>query len=1082
MTIPLHSSLKGLFEKFLSAKMPAAVRGDAITPRGTINFRGAHASRVLRPASRRTPSSIQAWAGRPSPHAGRARSPGQNDSFPLFARLAKAAALALCGALCLVSLDAQPAQPDQPASPPPSQPAAQSPDTRTGALFGAVSNAATKNMLQGARVAIPSLGREALTDSTGSYMMTGLPAGTHEVVVSYMGLDTMRARVDVEPGRNTSRDFALTEEIYLLETFRVTGEREGNALAITTQRNAANVKDVVALDSFGALPNLSVGELVMRLPGVAGNVDEYGNVYSVTVRGMADNLNRTTIDNSLIAASAGMSRVFQTHNFSGAMFEQVEVIKGHTPDKGADSLGGTVNMITRSPLSMREKRRINYNLTARWSPSFMENVTWREQHRLHPQLNVTYQEIFSVAGGKRNLGIALNVFYNENATSYFRTNRDYQNTMQTPAFLWDYRTADGYNNRQQYSINLKSEFKLSNTSKFRLNAIYNDGRERSLPTYEVRAYAGNADSVPNDSTTGIVPGFTDTVTEARPVAGTTIDITNTRGSFILRTRAIEFGGEHEIGRLKLDYIMGYNQAHANLTDGDGGGTLRSRLQGVGWILDRSESVLYPQFTQTAGPDMTDPTNYRPRATDGLSSRNNKRNIEVSEMRLNALYNMPVNFPLFIKAGVQRRTEKVKEVNGQRRWSYVGTEALPSLPHFDSWDFRKTGRDMPFWDINSVMAGTEPANPELWKEDLYYGEEQRFVATRQVSETVTSAYGMLQGRYGNTGFLAGVRTEKTEDKSWGWTREHFGSTTAEREADPIGAAQKDYAGNFTTIRGSYTQSFPSIHLLYDFTPNLKARASWSTSFGRPPLNNLAPNNSYNDVNQTLTISNPGLKPQNSTNWDFTLNYYLKSVGTISAGWFHKRITDFIVTDIESGTVDEGVDNGYNGDYAGYRILTSLNAGTAYAQGWELSYQQQFTFLPGLLKGLGIMANYTVLDTHGDFGQDTYLTTGEVVGFIPRTANLSVSWRYHRFSTRVLFNHMSNHIRNYSRTSLGRNLYRKGRTIINLNLSYRLKPQLTLTCDFGNITNEYFETYRGIPSQMECTAINGVTINFGVIGHF
>jgi hypothetical protein len=39
------------------------------------------------------------------------------------------------------------------------------------------------------------------------------------------------------------------------------------------------------------------------------------------------------------------------------MFEQLEVIKGHTPDQTADSLGGTVNLKTRSPLSMKEKRR-----------------------------------------------------------------------------------------------------------------------------------------------------------------------------------------------------------------------------------------------------------------------------------------------------------------------------------------------------------------------------------------------------------------------------------------------------------------------------------------------------------------------------------------------------------------------------------------------------------------------------------------------------------------------------------------------------------------------------------------------------
>ena len=66
------------------------------------------------------------------------------------------------------------------------------------------------------------------------------------------------------------------------------------------------------------------------------------------------------------------------------MFEQLELIKGHTPDKGADSLGGTINMKTRSPLNMREKRRLTYSGTVRVAPPFFEQVPLREQHRAHP--------------------------------------------------------------------------------------------------------------------------------------------------------------------------------------------------------------------------------------------------------------------------------------------------------------------------------------------------------------------------------------------------------------------------------------------------------------------------------------------------------------------------------------------------------------------------------------------------------------------------------------------------------------------------------------------------------------------------
>ena len=57
---------------------------------------------------------------------------------------------------------------------------------------------------------------------------------------------------------------------------------------------------------------------------------------------------------------------------------------------------------------------------------------------------------------------------------------------------------------------------------------------------------------------------------------------------------------------------------------------------------------------------------------------------------------------------------------------------------------------------------------------------------------------------------------------------------------------------------------------------------------------------------------------------------------------------------------GSDNGYSGDYAGYALLSSTNAGTAKVKGVEIDYRQQFVFLPGWLKGLELAANYTALE--------------------------------------------------------------------------------------------------------------------------
>jgi hypothetical protein len=305
---------------------------------------------------------------------------------------------------------------------------------QSGTITGSVSNTATRNLLEGAKVEVVALGLGTLTDNTGRFVLTGVPAGTYEITVSYIGLDRSRSQVVVAPRERVVRDFELTSNIYQLEAFKVTGEREGDALAITAQRNAMNVRNIVAMDSFGNLPNMSAGEVVMRLPGVAGNPTEEGLAYRFNVRGMDAALNTVTVDGGLMA-SIGTNRAFELQSITGTMFEQLELIKGHTPDKTADSLGGTINMKTRSPLTMREKRRISYSATMRLAPSFTEQIPLRQEHRAHPLLTLGYQEVFSVLGGERNLGVAVNLFYSENAVGGYRVTNQFQNTRTAPAYL-----------------------------------------------------------------------------------------------------------------------------------------------------------------------------------------------------------------------------------------------------------------------------------------------------------------------------------------------------------------------------------------------------------------------------------------------------------------------------------------------------------------------------------------------------------------------------------------------------------------------------------------------------------------------
>jgi TonB-dependent receptor len=959
------------------------------------------------------------------------------------------------------------------------------PGTNTGAvptaeaasLSGTVRNFATGNQLEGARVELPTLGLSTFTDGTGRFTFSNLPAGTHPVAASYLGLDPVQVDVPVVAGGRAVRNFDLTAAIYKLAEFKVTGEREGNAAAITLQRNASNVKNVVAMDSFGNLPNMSAGELAMRLPGAAGELDGEGNVVGVVIRGMAHPLNRVTVDGSLISFPGTMTRRLATQNFTAAMFDSLELIKGHTPDTGADSLGGTINLKSRSTLGMAERRRVTYNFSTRVAPSFTRQIPLREAHRSHPLINFAYQELFDAFGQERNLGVAMNLFYSENVNGYFNTTRDFEVTPNQPAFVWDYRTQDVFNSRHNTSASVKIDYRLSPRSKFFLNTIANNTDEPFLHFYETRAFTNQV--VGAAGTAGIQPGYTNRITQVRAVAGSNIDVTDTMLGTMNRNRHVQFGGEHEFGRLQIDYTTLYSTTHINRTS-NGGGTLVNRINGIGWILDRSRSDLFPSFTQVGGADFTDPANYRPSGT--LNDRNFGADTRVKELRANLRYLLPTRLAVTLKGGAQWREQLAEELGGSRRWNYRGPTALASDPAIVTFDSVRNGRRIPQWGADDAIGDQKLLRPDLWSEDLYFREQSQYTTSRGVTETVTAGYAMGQGKIGRTGWLAGVRIEKTDTLSLGWVRARVPSTAAQQLADPVGAARRDYAANRRELEGGYTKSFPSVHLTQDLARNLKARLSWSNSFGRAPLTNLLPNETVNEQNQTLTINNPGLLPQLAENWDATLDYYFEPVGNISVGWFHKRITDYIVSGIVGPTIATGRDNGFEGEYGGFTTLTTANAGTAVVQGWEFSYQQQFTFLPGPLKGLGGLINYTALSTHGNFGGRSNLGSGQVAGFIPRTGNASLTWAHRGFGLRVLVNYTGDYITSYSAASAARNLFRFKRTAVNLGFTYQLRPALTLTCDIANLFNEPQAFYRGIKDQMQNTIISGTTVTVGVSGRF
>ncbi len=100
----------------------------------------------------------------------------------------------------------------------------------TGTLLGIVTDATTGDGLPGATVEIRPLGIGIATDVDGKYLLTGVPAGTHTVTVSFVGFQTVEKKIKIKGGQRMELNVSLEAGVELDEVV-VTYERPRRSLA-----------------------------------------------------------------------------------------------------------------------------------------------------------------------------------------------------------------------------------------------------------------------------------------------------------------------------------------------------------------------------------------------------------------------------------------------------------------------------------------------------------------------------------------------------------------------------------------------------------------------------------------------------------------------------------------------------------------------------------------------------------------------------------------------------------------------------------------------------------------------------------
>ncbi len=889
----------------------------------------------------------------------------------------------------------------------------------------------SKFSLIGANVFIEGLSKGAATDQSGDYLIKDLPAGSHELTVSFLGYQKKAVPFVIEKNKTTVINIQLEAGVILGDDILVIGERaQGQARALNQQKNNSNITNIVSADQIGRFPDQNIGDALKRIPSISVAYDQ-GEARFANVRGTEPRLNSFTINGERIPSAEAEIRSVQLDLVPSDMIQTIEVNKAVTPDMDADAIGGSVNLVTRqAPNDLRLSGTIGsgYN--------FLSEKT---------------NKIGSFVAGKRflnnKLGLMLNGSYFDLSLGSHNVEGEWDGD-QGDYSLKEWQIRNYQVRRLRQSIGAAFDYQLSENHTLYLNTIYNhrnDWENRFRVVYE--------QDEDEDDDGNEIPIW---VIERQTKGGIGNDVNDNSRLEDQRMWTASFAGDH---KFQNGMILNWSAAMSKASEE------RPNERYIQWATEVPRSDVQVDLSDTETPL--------------ISERVPLSGFELNEITEEYQYTeeKDLNFKIdllipFLKEGKYknelklggRYKKKNKERNNFEFFEYTplsGFENLLSVGHKDYTDRNFLAGD---YKVGVLTSAEEIGQLDLNNSSLFEKEDKpdEYLADNFIAEEkVTAGYIQLNQHMGDKLFIiAGVRLEQTNIDYTGNEFDEESGLAAPRNG-----------------KDDYLNVLPGFHVKYNLDENKILRFAWSNAISRPNYYDLVPYRSIAEDNEELAVGNPALDPTTSMNLDLMYEHYLRSVGILSAGLFYKQINDFIYIHSEDDFLDPVSGNTYD------EYFQPRNGAEATLFGFEAAFQRRLDFLPGVMRNISVYTNYTYTYSKADNPQLNEQVEGdkdiELPGSAPHTFNASVNYEDGKLSLGLSFNYTSAYLDPYELDlTPGLERYYDAATYLDFNGSYSITNQLRFFVEANNLLNQPLRFYAGDSKRTFQAEYYNVRMNAGV----
>ena len=813
-----------------------------------------------------------------------------------------------------------------------------------GSISGIVIDKEFGDGLFGANVFLNGTTRGAATDINGSYLISGISAGTYNVTFSMIGFQKQTITgVEIKPGGNVKVHIILSTETYETAEVVIAAKSLTNTEAslLAKRQKSASVSDAISAEEISKSGSGDAASAMNKVTGASVVGGKY-----VYIRGLGERYSSTMLNGAELPSADPDKKSFQLDLIPGNMLDNINTIKTFTPDKPGSFTGGLVDVTLKSypeKLSVKFSSSAGYNSIATGNNNFIlgnsggsdysgfddgtrelpnslnngnidiprtSTVKTKDEALYLDKVSRSFNNAMAPVSANANVNSSFSLSVgnsmpldekNNNSIGYFGSFSWGQNySMVDNGEIGRYKLVGSLND----VTGLEAEFKGSDTKGSMTvdwgaiaNVAYKNSSIGELKFSYMRTQSAN-------STGRYMVGVRDR--DRSSASSTTTFETRTISWTERALDNYQFEGEHAVlslGDLKLDWKVSYAINQQDEPD---------------------QRYFFNIFKVNDDGSKT-------YAFDGANSQPISRYFrDLEETNFSTQLNLSMPFNIWdnhqakLKTGIF--TSKVDRAYNQYRFDYETNRI--------AYDDYNGDIGALFSDVGIIDSLTRPDRPSRWfgltldnqaiKDSTNYfrGDSEIFASYLMVDLPITN----------KLRFIGGARLETTL----------MNSRTLDSD-DAIGKLDN-------------TDILPSVNLIYSLDESMNLRFAFTNTIARPTFRELAPYLSFEFVGDFLYVGNPNLKRTLVKNYDLRWEWFMNPGELMAVSGFYKDFNNPIESYIDPTFSDDNT------------LRSVKNVDRAIVYGVELELRKNLGFISSYIENFKIGSNLSLVNSVVDVPQE------------------------------------------------------------------------------------------------------------------